>query len=363
MQQALQRMGNEVFTDGTRAARRVGLQERVVSSARAAAKLTLRSLSIEPYRSLAAIDRAVNAAILQFPYEHIPEVRVYRSSSRPDKDLLNGFDAFVVGSDQIWRPEMMNVASNLMSFLEPRDPRPRVAYAGSFGTSTTKAWHPRLVAETATLARQLTAVSVREDSGVELCRTMWGVDASRQTDPTMLIDREDYLAIAGDVLPGGLVAYVLDQTDVIQDLVGGLSRELGADVVELYPRLPKSYTEFSTAPDKYLRPRVQDWLAAISRADHVVTDSYHGTVFSILFNRPFLAVVNTRRGAARFETLLRTYGLENRVARLDGHDVERMDAPIPWGSINDRIAIERDRGLSFLACALGQGGAHHAEGV
>lgn len=363
MQQALQRMGNEVLTDGTRAARRVGVRERMVSSARAAAKLTLRGLGVEPYRSLMAVDRAVNAAILQFPHERIPEVQVYQNSSRPDRDLLNSFDAFIVGSDQIWRPEMMNVASNLMSFLEAWDPRPRVAYAGSFGTSITKAWHPRLVAETAALARRLTAVSVREDSGVELCRAMWGIDASRQTDPTMLIDREDYLAIAGDVLPGGLVAYILDQTDVTQDLVGGLGRELGTDVVELYPRLPKSYSEFSTAPDKYLRPRVQDWLAAILRADHVVTDSYHGTVFSILFNRPFLAVVNTRRGAARFETLLRTYGLEDRVAKLDGHDVERMDAPIPWGSVNDRIAIERDRGLSFLACALGQGGSHNAIGV
>lgn len=363
MQQALQRMGHEVWTDATRAPRRVSFQEHVVSSARAAAKLTLRGLRVKPYRFLAAVDRAVDAPILQFPHEHISEVRVYQNSGQPDRDLLNSFDAFVVGSDQIWRPEMMNVASNLMSFLEPWDRRPRVAYAGSFGTSITKAWHPHLVAETAALARRLTAVSVREDSGVELCRVMWGIDASRQTDPTMLIDREDYQTIAGHVLPGGLVTYILDQTDAIQDLVDGLGRGLGADAVELYPRLPRSYKEFSTAPDKYLRPRVQDWLAAISRADHVLTDSYHGTVFSILFNRPFLAVVNTRRGAARFETLLRTYGLEDRVAKFDGHDVERMDAPIPWGSVNERIAIERARGLGFLACALGQGEGNNTSGV
>lgn len=353
LQHVLRRMGHDVATDATRTHRKIPWAQRAISSAKTSVKWALSHLGVEPYRSQKAIDLLVKSEVFEFPRQRIAEVGLYKDPRQPDRVVLSGFDAFVVGSDQVWRPEMMNVSSNLMSFLEPSDPRPRVAYAASFGVSTADAWSPRLVAETAVLARMLTAVSVRESSGVDLCHSLWNINASRQADPTMLIEPEDYLAMCDDVPFGGLSVYILDRSGAIEKLIAELSRALQVEAYELNPKPPRTLAEFTTAPSAYVRPGVETWLARIAHADYVVTDSYHGTVFAILFNRPFLAIVNSRRGAARFETLLNVCGLQNRVAKMDGRDAERMAEPIAWKPVNETIRAERDRGLRFLDDALG----------
>jgi hypothetical protein len=98
---------------------------------------------------------------------------------------------------------------------------------------------------------------------------------------------------------------------------------------------------------------VEGWLAAIHEASFVVTDSFHGTAFSILFNKPFMAYGNPKRGLARFASLLKMFGLEDRLAvRPDEIDVERMLEPIDWDAVNERLEKLRADSRRFLLSAL-----------
>lgn len=102
------------------------------------------------------------------------------------------------------------------------------------------------------------------------------------------------------------------------------------------PELEDSVFNLYGDIEKAVYPPVEDWLSAFAEAEMVVTDSFHGTVFSIILNKPFWVIGNEGRGMARFETLLSTFGLEDRM--IDAATVQsvNLDAPINWAPINDK---------------------------
>ena len=104
--------------------------------------------------------------------------------------------------------------------------------------------------------------------------------------------------------------------------------------------------------EKAVYPPVEDWLSAFVEAEVVVTDSFYGTVFSIIFNKPFWVIGNEGRGMARFETLLSTFGLEDRM--IDAATVQSVnfDAPINWVPINDKRNELKTTAKEFLISAL-----------
>ena len=101
-------------------------------------------------------------------------------------------------------------------------------------------------------------------------------------------------------------------------------------------------------------PPVDDWLYNIQRAKFVVTDSFHGTVFSILFNKPFISIGNSKRGLARFQSLLGRFGLEDRLVQDVEFDdlLETMRRPIDYILVNSIIREERSKSIDFLIKAL-----------
>ena len=126
------------------------------------------------------------------------------------------FDAIVVGSDQIWRPKYFNgnIEDAYLKFAEGWNIK-RIAYAASFGTDEWE-YTAAQTKECARLLKQFDAVSVREASGVDLCRKHFGVEARHVLDPTMLLTAEDYIRLfetAGTPKsPGTLLCYILDET-------------------------------------------------------------------------------------------------------------------------------------------------------
>ncbi|WP_207100516.1 Coenzyme F420 hydrogenase/dehydrogenase, beta subunit C-terminal domain [Paracoccus shandongensis] len=101
---------------------------------------------------------------------------------------------------------------------------------------------------------------------------------------------------------------------------------------------------------------VEGWLAAFRNADYVVTDSFHGVAFFLIFNRLFVAYGNAERGLARFRSLLRAVGLEDRLIVIsEGADAEALMQPIDWPAVNRRLDALRSRSLQFLVDALSSG--------
>lgn len=212
------------------------------------------------------------------------------------KEVKN-VECIIVGSDQVWRPQYnKNIGNAFLNFCRYNDRLLRVAYAASFGVDVWE-FSPKQTRECGRLAKLFHAISVREESGVELCKRYLNVDASWVLDPTLLLAKEDYLLVCKDVpvcLEKYLAVYVLDLNEEIVALYEKEASVRGLIVKKFQADSKSTLT-------------VPEWLAMFRDASYVVTDSFHGTVFSIIFGKEFKCIYNRGRGAARFESLMNLY--------------------------------------------------------
>ena len=209
---------------------------------------------------------------------------------------LTGCDAIIVGSDQVWRPKYNYKIEDMFLKFAKNLQIKRVAYAISFGVDNWE-YTPKQTVECARLAQKFDAISVREDSGLKLCKEYLGVDAARGLDPTLLLTKEDYLPICKGIPVCNekyLAVYVLDENEQVTATYEKEAVKRGLVVKKFYADLKSTLT-------------VPEWLAMFRDASYVVTDSFHGTVFSIIFGKEFKCLYNKSRGSARFDSLLKLY--------------------------------------------------------
>ena len=202
----------------------------------------------------------------------------------------------IVGSDQVWRPKYnYRIEDMFLKFAEKMSIK-RIAYAASFGVDNWE-YTPKQTVECAGLARKFKAISVREESGVMLSKEHLGVDATWVLDPTLLLKKEDYCDVCKDVPVAKekfLAAYVLDKNNEIRALCESIAAKQSLTL------------KFFEANSKATLT-VPEWLAVFRDASYVVTDSFHGTVFSIIFGKEFKCLYNESRGSTRFDSLLKLY--------------------------------------------------------
>lgn len=260
------------------------------------------------------------------------------------------FDAFVVGSDQVWRPLYFpGIENAFLAFAEDWDIR-RVAYAASFGTEQLEFGYDRLEA-CAKLLRKFDGVSVREDRGVQMCSEWFDYeDAVHVLDPVMLLDAEHYLKMSElsqeHPAEGKIVTYILDGSDRKQSVADFIARVSGMEVHDVSVR---PYDRRLPLGERVVPP-VEKWLAAFADADFVITDSFHGCVLSILLHKRFIALGNTRRGISRFQSLLDMFGLDMRLVHgIDPEDDGEFFLSEPdWARIDLKLQQMRDISYEFL---------------
>lgn len=260
-----------------------------------------------------------------------------------DKEYL--FDAYVVGSDQVWLDNYC--PESFLSFVS-RTGVKKVVYAASCGKRSFFD-NPSKLKICRELVKDFNGVSVREEHLVNLCKERLGIDAQWVLDPTMLLTPDDYIGVsepaAGD--EPVLFSYILDSSGDKDSIVQSLAKMLNVPVVN-----GNRAGAAVTGKDKSF-PTVDAWLRNMSRARLVVTDSFHGTVFSILFNKPFVTIGNARRGMARFQSLLGRFGLQSRLINPESLDYMQIAGePIDFSRVNEIIASDRVKSLSFIEKAL-----------
>jgi hypothetical protein len=266
----------------------------------------------------------------------------------------NEYNALVVGSDQVWRQKYVPVDKYLFDFAEKLDIT-RISYAASFGCDDLSEYSPALLKTSARLAKKFDAISVRENSGVGLVKDYWGMNAEQHVDPTLLlaadhyaklVQRDSYNVIGSK---GNLFVYMLDHSGGKREIIDKTESTMGLKPFEIMPPTAKSRKEFFANPDKYQLPPVTQWLQSFMDAEFVVTDSFHGCAFSIIFNKPFIAVGNKERGLARFTSLLKVFGLEDRLVS-DAAEVteELLNSKIDWGRVNGIKKKEQKRSMEYL---------------
>ena len=241
--------------------------------------------------------------------------------------FTNNFDAVIVGSDQVWRPIYSpNIYNYFFDFLEGGSIK-RIAYAASFGVDNWE-FTSRQKNKCAALAKRFNLISVRESSAVDLCRNHLEVDATVVLDPTLLLNEGDYLGLLQSTInrPKKYVyAYFLDKTIEKASLANRVSLQMN---LPLFEHLAVGNLDACSneSIDSHIMPPVGEWLSGFKEASFVVTDSFHGMVFSIIFNKPFFIVKNEGRGSTRFESLLKMLNLSDRIVETQ---TEKIDISIP----------------------------------
>lgn len=279
----------------------------------------------------------------RFIHDHIT---MTKPVDRPTKELFDSIhpDAFVVGSDQVWAPACnvpIDYLGNMFLDFAPDFKGKRVAYAASFGGGEW-AYTPEWTEKCRKLAKKFDAVSVREESGVKLCKEHLGVEAKHVLDPTLLLTAEDYerLLPASQMQSDYLFAYILDTSAEKKAFLQEVADEFGLRLVIK-----------GANDDLKWEDCIEGWLADIRNAAFVVTDSFHGSVFSILFHRPFLSIINNKRGTDRFTSLLSKLGLLDRLVNETGK-IEDISRDVNWQAVEDKLKVEREVSMTFLKEAL-----------
>ena len=272
-------------------------------------------------------------------YIHTLDVKNYSYLKESD------FDAIVVGSDQVWRPKYFGkIEDAYLDFAKTWNIK-RIAYAASFGTDKWE-YTPEQTERCSNLLKQFDAVSVREKSGVSLCREHFHIKAVHVLDPTMLLSATDYIKLfeAADIHKsnGTLLCYILDETQEKTALVNRIAEEK-----KLVPFRVNSKVENHSAPlSERIQPPVEQWLRGFYDADFVVTDSFHACVFSILFNKPFVVYGNAARGMSRFTSLLEIFGLGGRLF-TGMSELQPLD-DINWQEVNKTLDVKKKEANDFL---------------
>ena len=262
--------------------------------------------------------------------------------------MAAGAEAWVVGSDQVWNPEITGVYADDYFLAQLAPGCRRVAYAASFGV-TELTWPEELRKRVRYELSRFDGISVREDSGLRLCAEL-GVTAVEQTlDPTLLLNDFRELLPAHPRTRKDLLCMIFQPGPSFGSAVQALARQLELSPLLLARRA--GGTGFRNLP----HPGVTRWVRCFREASFVLTDSFHGLAFALLFNKPFAVVPANRERFFRIRELLAQLGLESRIfdsyAELQAST--RWQEPIPYDEINQRLAARRQVSLAFLNRHLG----------
>jgi len=302
------------------------------------------SLAWNPTETL-AIKKKLSSKTKKFVDRNISNTGIVlpKDLSRIDDEYR--FDAYVVGSDQVWLPHFC--PNSFLDFVH-RDNVIRLFYAASSGKKSFVD-NPLLAEKCKKLCERFAGVSVREQSLIPLVKEKLGRDAVQVLDPTLLLDKEDYLRACIDTEEASPVifTYILDKNDEKRKLVDKVMSVLQLPVVS--GTVEKDYVRGKHMNiDDCIYPSVDHWINSLNRAKFVVTDSFHGTCMSIIFRKPFVVVGNKARGIERFNSVLSLFGLKNRLIETADDFNDSMLGNLDSVKITELLSIKRKESINYL---------------
>ena len=265
-----------------------------------------------------------------------------------DKEYL--FDAYVVGSDQVWLPGYC--PTSFLDFVKRKDVI-KMFYAASVGKRSF-ADDESLCATCRALAQSFNGISVREYKLVQLSKDRLGRNAELVLDPTFLLEPRDYLSAineSGTIKDDTLFVYLLDKEKYKLEIVEKTCLTLG--IKPYFANVDEYYLKgVSKDISKCIFPSVDSWIENLSNARFVITDSFHGTALSILFNKQFISIGNPTRGIDRFYSLLGTFNLADRMVFENSEYQRIFRQKIDYERVNKILESNRKTSMKYITDIL-----------
>ena len=258
-------------------------------------------------------------------------------------------DAYLSGSDQVWNTQNNNPPEDLKAYYLAFAPegKKRIAYAGSFGKNTFTEEEERVIKE---FIAKYDYVSVREDDGLKILQRFGFDNGVHVVDPTLLLRGEEWRQFASAKnapKPGYVFVYNLNRNGLIKEVAKAIAKEKGLRIINFADTF-----DFICGAKNRLGNTAEDFVNHIANADYVVTDSFHGTAFSLNLNRQVI-VVKAPRYNSRIESILRVAGLlETRLVSNVEEGLKAALTAIDYSEVNPRIEAEREKSYEYLKNAL-----------
>ncbi|TPE68975.1 polysaccharide pyruvyl transferase family protein [Halalkalibacterium halodurans] len=280
----------------------------------------------------------------KFTKDFINETDFRINENNIPSNLADDYEYFVTGSDQVWNPDYMSGSSIYFLTFAPKEKR--IAFSPSFGVSEIpfkyqsnyKKW-----------IREIEHLSVREDAGAKIIKDLTGKDAKVLLDPTMMLTKEKWLSISSRPKNVGSTKYLLTY------FLGGVPREYRDEINKIVKDNNLEIINLANIKDsETYQTGPSEFIQYINSASVFCTDSFHGAVFSILLETPF--IVFQRKGNSpsmysRIDTLLNTFDLNSRKASniITNEEIFNID----FSHIPEILEYERNKTLTYLSKALG----------
>lgn len=269
-------------------------------------------------------------------------------------------ESFLVGSDQLFNADLYYKFGEMVTLDWVSDNHRKVAYASSFGHSVF--WgREELRAKMAHDMQKFDAFSVREEDAVALAKNTFGVDAEWVLDPVFLCDKKHYIELAEKATRKNsnphIFAYILDANDTGNKMLELCGKEKKIEI-ELFsemlykPTKEKLEIEQNKFNVELRQARIEERLYSLIHSDFIIADSFHGVCFAILFEIPFIAILNKSRGATRFYTILKKMNLIDRLVTSVEETEKVLQQEIDFTTSRNVIAYEKERCINWLLEAL-----------
>lgn len=254
-------------------------------------------------------------------------------------------DIYCTGSDQVWNNTWdKNFDGAYFLDFAPKNKK-KIAFSASFGRDDIP---QEELAPVKDLLEEYSAISVREESGIEILRNIKNPVKACVLDPTFMLTRHEWLKLSCPVRKKGyILVYKLHEDSITSEIAAEIAKKTGKQVI----RLSTDYLKRINCGKTIMAPKVEEFISYIANADLVVTDSFHATAFSINLNVPFISV-KWRMFNDRIDTILKTTELQQRGVSNIEQALEVFANPIDFERVNRLIEDERKKTDEFMIAAL-----------
>lgn len=262
-------------------------------------------------------------------------------------------DIYITGSDQVWASWIRTKTKRIFLLDFGGKNTKKIAYGASFARDNLKKNERKLYRR---CLKKYTFIGVRESSGIEICNSLGITNCKLVADPTILLTKNEWLSL---VKPNKeienkeyIFAYMVDNPIDNQNILIGLEYIKSK-------KTPFYYVSSALYEDENsnFRPPVEEWINYVNNAKFIITSSYHGVIFCLLLNKPFLAIAkpHSHKQNSRLVSLLELVNLTNLL--IDKNiTIEKLDnlleQDINWNFVNETLDKIRTESLSYLLNAL-----------
>ena len=263
------------------------------------------------------------------------------------------YDIYVSGSDQVWNPKYLDGDPTFLLEFSPVDAK-RVSYAASFGVTS---FEQRYVTLYRKHLRKFSNISVREDAGIQIVTDLVNRKSQKVLDPTFLVSADEWkrLAIKPKIKKKYILCYLLGYSFNPQPYADILAKQIGkATGYELvFIGSPHPYKVFDPIVHTVFDAGPMEFLGWFANAEIVLTTSFHGIAFSVIFNKRFFSIINDMPTLdCRQKSLLEELYLQDKALPMNTPlpDLSRLQPD--YGKVNRLLDTARQKSLDFLSNSL-----------